>query len=120
VFINDEEVDRSDNNDGFFMTSFNDYKSRGLSWYLNQYDLEDGDQIRVEVETKVPDAGKEEFLTFETLYYVDSSAEVAEISHPKVGMRGYPLIKGRVVELYHNTEEDRRRQEIDNCLNEGF
>ena len=127
VFINGEEADRSDNDNGKFLTARTDYQLKGMLWYMNSYDLEDGDQIKLEVETWIlcssrenSSFGKEENLSFEHMYVVDSTADVEEVNMPSVGMKNYPLLKGRISEIYSLTEDDKRKQEIEDFISEGF
>lgn len=119
AFVNDEPVSW-DSDEGKFITSFAEAQTRGLRWYMAKYDLEDGDRIKLVVKTFLTGAGKDEALTFENLYDVNSSVEVEEISNPKVGKRGYPLLKGRLQEVYSFSAADEREQEIEDFLNEGF
>jgi hypothetical protein len=119
AFVNDEPVSW-DSGEGKFITSFAEAQQRGLRWYMSKFDLEDGDQIKLVVKTFITDAGKDEDLTFENVYYVNSSVDVEEISNPKVGKRGYPLLKGRLQEVYSFSAADEREQEIEDFLNEGF
>ena len=119
AFINNEQVDWSDDS-GKFLTSFADRSKKGIMWYMYAADLDPGDDVRIKVTTFITDAGMDEELSFEAIYVVEEEGSVEEIVNPKVGMRGYPLLKGRVSELAYVSEADNRRDDIESFLNEGF
>ena len=64
--------------------------------------------------------GKDEKRTADMLFEVDEEVSVKEIVIPKVGAKGYPILKGRVRELASISEADKRELEIEDYLEEGF
>lgn len=119
AYINDCECGWGDKA-GCFLTSFLDTR-KGKLWYLWSDDLEDGDVIRVQALTSVVGAGKDEHKTFEMIYVVDKNASVQEVEVSGVGMKGYPILKGRVTSLGTVSAADERTAEIESFLDdEGF
>jgi len=110
AYVNDVECTWGDGS-GKYLTSFLDSK-KGKSWYLWEGDLEVGDAIRIQAFTTIAGKGVDEQKTFEMIYVVDEQADVQEVDVPGVGAKGYPLIKGRVVELGTITEADNRVADI--------
>jgi len=104
-----------DSDVGMYITSLVE-KQKGYCWFLWSGDATSEDSIRVECKTAMRGAGTVEDRTFETLYYVDENAPVRGIIIPKVGMSGYPLIKGKVLELGSVSERDKRESELDQFL----
>ena len=119
AFINDVECNWEDKL-GCFITSFLDTR-KGRLWYLWSGELEDGDVIRVQALTAVVGAGKDEHKTFEMIYVVDKNASVQEVDVSGVGMKGYPILKGRVTSLGVVSAADERTADIESFLDdEGF
>ncbi len=119
AFINDMECQMSEDT-GKYLTSIVDRKTRGFCWFLYEAFLEPCDIIKLSVKTSVAGAGVDEGRTFESIYYAEETAEVRDVVIPNVGMRGYPLIKGRVLEMGSVSEKDKRKIDIDSFLKEGF
>ncbi len=120
AYFNDEELSWNDiDYRGKYLTSRSD-TSKGMLWHLCKLDLNNNDIIKLEVKTSIVGAGTDEKRTFESLYWVDRNSEVCEIVVPGVGMKGYPLIKGRISELGSVSEMDKRRSDVDDFLKEGF
>ena len=119
AFINDMECQMSED-EGKYLTSIVDRKTRGFCWFLYEAFLEPDDVVKISVKTSVAGAGVDEGRTFESLYYVEEEAQVREILLPGVGMKGYPLIKGRILEMGSVSEKDKRKIGIDSFLKEGF
>lgn len=120
AYVNDEEVSWfSSTFEGKYLTSKVD-TLRGFLWYLCDLDLGASDVLKLEAKTAVLGAGADEQKTFEALYMANEGSPVREIMVPGVGMKGYPLLKGRVQELGSVSEADKRRSEIDIFLKEGF
>jgi hypothetical protein len=120
VYLNDEEVSWGDSRyEGMYLTPKMD-ASKGTLWYLCDLDLEVSDVLRLEAKTFVVGAGPDEHKTFEALYVVNEDSPVREIVVPGVGMKGYPLLKGRVLEMGSVSEADKRKSEIDSFLNRSF
>ena len=120
AYLNDDEISWGDSSyEGKYITSRSE-STKGLLWYLCKLELESQDILRIECKTSTVGAGPDESRTFESLYYVDESAEVKEIFIPGVGKKGFPLIKGRVVEMGSISEADKRRSELMEFLRDGF
>ena len=121
AYINDLELSwNSPDCDGMYLTSMKDKRVRGMTWYMCDMDLQREDVLKIEVTTFLTGVGKDEEQTFESLYYVDDEAPVRSIELSDVGMKGYPLIKGKVLEIASISEVDKRKAEIEDFLNEGF
>jgi len=106
-----------DDRQGKFLTSFLD-THKGKLWYLWQGDLEPGDVITLKAATAMLGGGCDERRTFEAVYVVDEQAGVQEVEVSGVGMKGYPLIKGRVTALGTVTEADTREADIEAFLDD--
>ncbi len=120
MYINDSEISWGDCEiEGKYLTSRVD-TSKGTLWYLCDIDLDERDTLRVDVKTSIVGVGTDEDKTFEALYYVNSDAPVKEIFVSGVGMKGYPLLKGRVLEIGSVSEADNRKSEIDDFLGGDF
>ena len=120
AYVNDEELSwNSSVFEGKYLTSRTEAQ-RGFLWYLCDLDLNASDVLKLEAKTAMLGAGTDEQKTFEALYMVGEDSPVREIIVPGVGMRGYPLLKGRVREMGSVSEADKRKSEIDNFLREGF
>jgi len=76
--------------------------------------------LKIEVKTFLPGIGIDEEKTFETLYYVDEKAPVRSIEMNNVGMKAYPILKGRVLEISSVSKEDERKADVEEFLNEEF
>ena len=119
AFVNDLEVSWNDDS-GMFLTTHKDRVLRHTVWYLYDLDLQPSDVLKLEVKTFLAGIGVDEERTFEALYYADPETAVRTIEMHGVGLRGYPMIKGRVLELGSVSEEDKRKADIEDFLNEGF
>ena len=119
AYINDLKMEWGDDS-GKFLTSHKDRVVRNTIWYLYETELESGDTLTLDVKTFIAGAGVDEELTFKALYCADESRNVNEVNIHKVGMPNYPVVKGRVSEIATVTEDAKRKQEIDDFLNEGF
>jgi hypothetical protein len=119
AFINDQEVSWTDNS-GKFLTTHKDRVQKHTTWYAYDIDLQDKDVLKLEVKTFLTGIGIDEERTFESLYYADPEAPVREIEMTGVGFKGYPVVKGRILEISSVSEEDKRKAEIEDFLNEGF
>ena len=104
---------------GKYLTSRSE-TAKGALWYLWEGEVNKDSTIKIEVKTSLVGIGKDEDKTFETLYYVSEDAPVREISMFGVGKKGYPLIKGRVIEIGSVTESDKRKSDIEEFLNKDF
>lgn len=118
-YINEEKVQR-DKDKGIYLTTNKDYRLKGESWFLYEADLSHDDIVTVHVKTFLTGIGPDEDLSFETIYSVDESADVKEVSISGVGRKDYPIIKGKIVEVANVSEDDKRRQDISDFLNRGF
>ena len=120
AYVNDVEMSWSScDMEGKYLTSRVD-TAKGILWYLCELDLDEQDTLRMEVKTSIVKVGTDEDKTFDSIYYANSEASVREIFVPGVGMRGYPLIKGRVLEIGSVSEADNRKSEIDDFLGGEF
>ena len=119
AYINDMECQMSEDT-GKYLTSIVDRKTRGFCWFLYEAFMEPSDIVKLSVKTSVSGAGVDEGRTFESLYYVEEDTEVREVVIPNVGMKGYPLIKGRILEMGSVSEKDKRKIDVDSFLKEGF
>lgn len=88
----------------------------GNSWYLWTREVVDGEIVHIEVKTATAGLGADERLTFDAFYTISESFPVREINIPGVGMRGIPLIKGRVKEIGSVSKEDERLSEVEKLL----
>jgi hypothetical protein len=118
AYLNDEEIRITD--EGKYLTSFKDKKFKGMSWFMRICEMNDQDVLKIEVKTYLAGVGVDEDKTFEILYYADESQPVRSVEINEVGMKGYPLVKGKVLEIGAVYESDKRKAEIDEFLNEGF
>lgn len=114
AFVNDIECTWDDRN-GQFLTSFAETR-KGALWYLWTDEVDSGDIIRVKAATALLGGGVDERRTFESIYVVDETEAVQEIDVSGVGLRGYPLVKGRVVALGTVSEADKREADIESFL----
>jgi len=94
--------------------------SKGMLWYLWKGESSHGDTIRIKVSTSIVNVGTDERRTFERLYYTSDDVDVRSITSQGVGSKGYPLIKGRVVEMASVSEADKREAEIEEFLEDDF
>ena len=119
-YLNDEELSWNTGGDGTFLTSMKDRKFKGMIWYVCSIEVEPEDVIKISVKTFLNGVGLDHENTFDSLYYADEEAPVREVSLRDVGMKNYPLIKGRILEIGTVSEEDKRKADIEDFLNEGF
>lgn len=118
AWINDEECSWQDKC-GKYLTSRLE-SSKGILWYLWKGEADSGDVIRISVKTSLVNVGADERRTFESLYYLSPGAPVREIEVKGVGCKGYPLLKGRVLEMASVSEQDKRESEVDEFLRGDF
>ena len=118
AWVNDVPCSWSDStNEGKWLTS-PAKGAMGNSWYLWAGDVSENDVIRVEVKTSLTGLGPDERRTFNAFYAVSSSLPVREIVVPGVGMKRFPLIKGRIKEVGSVSAEDERIAAADDFLDE--
>jgi hypothetical protein len=115
VSINDVECTWGDSDDGQYLTSIAETR-KGVLWYLWGGEVEHGDTVCLKVATAIVGGGTDEKRTFESIYVVDEDSDVREVSAPRVGKPGYPLLKGRVVELGSVSKSDEREAEAEAFL----
>jgi hypothetical protein len=116
--INDLECSWGDSiNEGKWVTAPSS-GALGNRWYLYTREVMEGDIIHVEVKTALAGLGADERRTFDSLYKVSQAFPVREIAVPNVGVKGIPLIKGRIKELGTVSKEDERLSEIEKLLEE--
>ncbi len=116
AWVNDEECSWQDDC-GKYITS-RAQSAKGVLWYLWASEVETDDTIRISAKTSIAGVGTDEARTFESIYYVSAEAPVREINVRGVGSRGYPLLKGRLVEMGTVSEQDKREAEIEEFLRE--
>lgn len=119
AFINDEEVSWNDNS-GRFLTTHKDRVFKQTVWYMYDIILDPQNVLKLEVKTYLTGIGMDEEKTFEALYYVDEGAPLRTVEMNGVGLRGYPMLKGRILEIGSVSEEDKRKADIEDFMNEGF
>lgn len=119
AFLNEEELDWN-KTEGMFLTTHKDRVYRSMIWYMCSIPVNDSDLIRFSIKTFLPGIGIDEEKTFESLYSFKEEFELESIEISGVGMKRYPLIKGRVEEVGLISEEEKRINEIDDFLNEVF
>jgi len=120
AYLNDVELSWNDGDCGTYLSSMKDRHYRGMTWFMYDFDMKKDDILRISVKTYLTGIGMDEENTFEALYYADEEAPVRDFTVSKVGMRGYPLIKGRFLEIDSITEDEKRKADIEEFLNEGF
>jgi len=118
VWINEEECSWIDKC-GKYITSRMD-ASKGVLWYLWKGEVSPGDTIRMKVSTSIVGVGPDERRTFERIYYVAEDARVSDITVQGVGSRGYPLIKGRILEMASVSAADEREAEIEEFVEDEY
>ena len=109
AFVNDVECTWG--GEGQYLTSYADTR-KGYLWYMWEGDLEDGDVITLKCSTMIINAGPDENRTYEKVYVVDSNSDILEVFEPQVGLKGYPLLKGRVIAVGSVSEADKREADI--------
>jgi hypothetical protein len=119
AYFNDTLLDWS-NFSGKFLTTHKDRVYRNMVWYLCEISTADLDIIKLSVKTFLPGIGLDEENTFEALYCCHNEYEVQTIDFSNIGMKKYPLLKGRVLEVGSVSEEDKRIIDIDDFLNDVF
>jgi hypothetical protein len=119
AYLNDLKLSWSDES-GRFLTSHKDRVQRNMIWYMYSLDMGAEDTLTIDVQTFIPGVGKDDELTFQSLFSCDEDAPIKTEQISKVGMKGYPLVKGKLIELATVSEDDKRKQDIDDFLNEGF
>jgi len=120
AYVDDLELHWNDNS-GKYLTSHKDRKFRNMLWYMYELDLSIESVLRLSVKTYLNGAGIDEERTFEALYQgCDEDDPIKSVDISGVGLRNYPLIKGRIQELSIVSEDDKRKSEIEDFLNEGF
>ena len=119
AYVNDVEMSWNDNS-GRFLTTHKDRVLRQTVWYMYDLDLQPKDVLKLEVRTYLGGIGVDEERTFESLYYSDDESPVRNIEMSGVGFKGYPMLKGRILEIGSVSEEDKRKADIEEFLNDGF
>ena len=117
AYVNDDECSWSDNN-GQYITPMADTK-KGILWFLWEGHINNNDSIKLEVKTFILGAGPDESRTFESICSVDKDAPVIEIIMPGVGKKGYPILKGRLIEIGAVSEQDKRESKITEFLDDS-
>ena len=118
AWVNEEECSWLDKC-GKYITSRME-SSKGVLWYLWKGEVSEGDTLRIKVSTSVVNVGTDERKTFERLYYVSEDVSVSEVTHQGVGSRGYPLLKGRILEMASVSAADAREAEIEEFVEDDY
>jgi len=100
--------------EGQWITNLLDRGSK--QWFLAKVPLHDQDRVRLEVFTGYKGKGGDPKLTFKRLYVLDENSPVREFSVPLVGVRGFPLIKGRLLELSEVSQQDIKEESLQNLV----
>jgi len=96
-------------------------KRQYMMWHLCEIDASGGDRIEITCRTGLCGKGADEVRSFDLMYVVGSeTTEVLEFGMPGVGMDRYPIVKGRLIEMAHVTDENKRNNDIENFLNQEF
>ena len=119
AYINDIAVSWNDDS-GRFLTTHKDRVFKRTVWYMYDVDLQIEDILKLEVKTFLTGVGLDEERTFEAFYYADSEAPVRNIEMSGVGLKSYPVLKGRILEIGSVSEEDKRQAEIEDFINKDF
>lgn len=120
VWVNDVECSWSTLKEGGRYITSKAEASKGVLWYLWQGLVGPEDTVRLSVKTSIAKIGTDEKRTFDALYAIREAASVREIVIPGVGHRGYPLLKGRLVEIASVSEQDKRIAELDDFMEQDF
>jgi hypothetical protein len=119
AYINELEVSWNDNS-GRFLTTHKDRVLKNTVWYMYAIDLQTEDILKLEVKTFLTGVGLDGERTFEAFYYADPEAPVRSIEMVGVGLKGYPVLKGKILEIGSVSEEDKRQAEIEDFINKDF
>jgi len=96
-------------------------KRQYMMWHLCEIDAETGDRIEITCRTGLRGKGADENRSFDQVYVVGTEAtDVLEFGMPGVGVDRYPVIKGRVEEVAHVTDANRRDNDVEEFLNQEF
>jgi hypothetical protein len=92
-------------------------KDRGSKmWFLAKVPFVDQEKIRLEVFSGYRTKGEDLQLTFRKLYVVAAGAPIREFSIPNVGVRGVPLLKGRLLEVASVSAKEIKENALDNFV----
>lgn len=116
VWVNDVECSWTTLKEGGRYITSRAESAKGVLWYLWQGSVSTEDTVRLSVKTSIAKIGTDEKRTFDALYAVRENASVREIVVPGVGHRGYPLLKGRLVEIASVSEQDKRAAELEDFM----
>ena len=119
AYINEIEVGWQEG-EGQFLTTHKDRVQRNTIWFMYETFLHEEDVLRLEVTTFLTGIGKDEEFTFEALYCPSGDDVVSTVEMKNVGAKGYPLVKGKVQEIASVSDDDKRKQDIDDFLNKDF
>ena len=119
AYINGEKINW-ENGKGVFLTNHKDRVYRNTIWFMYESDLEKEDILKLEVKTFLPGIGQDDEKTFDVLYYADEDVPVRSIDFNGVGKKGYPVLKGRFLEISSVSKEDERKASVEEFLNEEF
>lgn len=116
AFLNDEYLTFEN---GMYLTSRVD-SSKGFCWYVRDIDMSPEDTIMIKCSTAIRGLGHDPERTFVSLYSVSKDVPVREVEVRGVGKKGYPIIKGRVLEMGSISEKDKVESEAHEFMKGGF
>lgn len=92
-----------------------------MMWHLCEIDANAGDRIEITCRTGLRGKGADEYRSFDLIYVVgDDTTEILEFGMPGVGIDRWPVIKGRVIEVAHVTDANRRQNDVEDFLSRDF
>lgn len=103
VFVNDRKL--SSARAGVTLISNPAHSGREM-WWVAKLDLQTGTKITLDVKVGIRGAGRDTERSSKNSYTVDPESPIREFSVPKVGCRGFPLLKGPLSIVLEQTEQD--------------
>lgn len=87
-------------------------------WWLASLEVPEESVIALDTKVGVRGAGRDNARTTSNRYVVRSDYPMREFSVPKVGIRGYPLLKGPFEIVMEQSEQDAAHRKIEAALDE--
>lgn len=110
------EIDKNDG-DGIYLHGH----KKNMMWWSGELWLAANDKIRISTKVGIVGQGTDEDLTMDLIFVVDPTAPLVAVTWPGIGYKGYPLLKGKVVEVARASKADERRtMQIDPLFEQGF
>jgi len=113
AYVNEEKIEFS-SEFGMYLTPMS--ARQRMAWYLWVEELSDGDTIKIAIRTGLRGLGKDEDRTSDLLYTVAEGVRTVNLRIQRVGFRGYPILKGSVVEVASVSDADRRLRRVEEIL----